>query len=386
MKTSLSSAVVAAGLSIVLLPVSPAAAGAAPAAAPVVATSVAAPEVPADWQERRSAVAARTGIGHLPAQDGARRALDPDDYECSPTALDEYMGGLLAAFDDDELQFLLTSGVLEFPTYDALLFGSATDPRYALVHEYRQQLSGTFRTAQRFWDVESGDIQLMAMHGEGVLQDAGRLARLLEVAYGLPAQAAADYAAYVVAVVSQIPELRGGSNPLLTLNAYAFTGEGQPDPLISSIPDRIVMGDGILDFFEHLGIADTGARSVLAHEFAHHVQFENDLFDSPLTGAEATRRTELMADALGTYFATHSRGLTLNAKRVLRAVETFQVVGDCSFDDVNHHGTPAQRARAAQWGVDLADSAQKQGHVLPSLTVAGRFDDALPELVAPDAR
>ena len=35
-------------------------------------------------------------------------------------------------------------------------------------------------------------------------------------------------------------------------------------------------------------------------EFGHHVQFEDGLFNSPLTGAEATRRTELMADAFGT--------------------------------------------------------------------------------------
>ena len=39
----------------------------------------------------------------------------------------------------------------------------------------------------------------------------------------------------------------------------------------------------------------------------------------------------------------------------------------------------------SQWGADLASSAQKQGKVLPSLTVAQRFDAALPRLVAPDA-
>jgi hypothetical protein len=114
------------------------------------------------------------------------------------------------------------------------------------------------------------------------------------------------------------------------------------------------------------------------------VQFEKNLFESPLTGAEATRRTELMA-AFGTYFTTHSRGLALNAKRVLQGERTFYEVGDCSFDSPGHHGTPNQRLRAAQWGADLAASAHKQGHILPSLTVANRFDAALPALVAPDA-
>lgn len=44
-------------------------------------------------------------------------------------------------------------------------------------------------------------------------------------------------------------------------------------------------------------------------------------------------------------------------------------------------GTPLQRERASQWGVDLAESQQKQGHVLPSLTVARLFDAALPKIV-----
>jgi hypothetical protein len=185
--------------------------------------------------------------------------------------------------------------------------------------------------------------------------------------------------------VASIPELRGGDNPIFTLNAYAYTGEDETDPLFASIPDKIVFGDGILDFFEYAGLADVGPRVVMAHEFAHHVQFENDLFDSPLTGPEATRRTELMADAMASYFATHSRGLALNAKRVLQAQQAFAEVGDCAFTSPGHHGTPLQRARASQWGADLASGAKKQGKVLPSLTVAQLFEAALPGLVAPDA-
>ena len=92
-----------------------------------------------------------------------------------------------------------------------------------------------------------------------------------------------------------------------------------------------------------------------------------------------------MADAFGSYFATHSRGLALNAKRVLQVEKSFYEVGDCAFDNPGHHGTPNQRMRASQWGVDLAASAQKQGHILPSMTVDREFEAALPGLVAPDA-
>jgi hypothetical protein len=314
-----------------------------------------------------------------------RRAIDPGDYECGATQIDAYFGTLLAGLDDAELEFLLTSGVLDFPVLDAVLFGSSADPAYALPRAYRQELSGSFRTAQRFWDVPSADIELISMHGSVVLQDRARLARLLVTFFGLTEAEAAGYADFVVTTVASIPELQGGDNPIFTLNAVAFTADGETDPRLAGVSDKIVFGDGLLDFFEYAGLADVGPRVVLAHEFAHHVQFEKGLFDSPLTGAEATRRTELMADAMATYFATHSRGLSLNAKRVLQAQQAFFEVGDCAFDSDGHHGTPLQRARAAQWGADLARSAQKQGRVLPSGTVAAMFEQALPGLVAPDA-
>ena len=152
-----------------------------------------------------------------------------------------------------------------------------------------------------------------------------------------------------------------------------------------SLPDKLIFGDGVLDALDSIGIGNVGSRAVLGHEFGHHIQYELNLFDSPLTGAEATRRTELMADAYATYWATHARGLSLNAKRVVDALLTFHAVGDCAFDNPNHHGTPNQRRRAAEWGANLAATARPQGKILPSLTVAQLFEAKLPEFVAPDA-
>jgi hypothetical protein len=70
---------------------------------------------------------------------------------------------------------------------------------------------------------------------------------------------------------------------------------------------------------------------------------------------------------------------------VLQAEQSFYEVGDCSFTSAGHHGTPNQRLRASTWGYSVADGAQKQGHVLPSLTLDAQFEATLPELVAPDA-
>jgi hypothetical protein len=359
---------------------------AAPAAATSVAsTSVAKAPTPSGWRARQAAVARKASLDRSPARVALDRALNPDDYVCGPTDLDPYIASLLKGMTPDDIDFLRTSGALDIPTYEALVFGSDTDPRYALPTDYRTQLTHTFRDAKRFWDIKSSDIQLHAMHGS-MLTNPARIARVLVRVFDFNRQDAADYARFVAQVVASTPAFRGGNNPIFTLNAFAFTPQEEPNPeLFAGVPDKLIFGDGILAAFKALGMTDVAPRAVLAHEFAHHVQFEDNLFQSPLTGAEATRRTELMADGMGTYFLTHSRGLSLNTRRVLEAEKSFYEVGDCVFDDPNHHGTPNQRLRASTWGAHLAMSAQKQGHILPSLQVARLFDKALPGLVAPDA-
>src|SRR3712207_7819211 len=93
-----------------------------------------------------------------------------------------------------------------------------------------------------------------------------------------------------------VPAFDDGNNPIFTLNAFAFTGAGDPDPLFASRPDLIVFGDGIIDFLESIGIGDVGPRLVLAHEFGHHIQYELGLVDFTVLDPEVTRRAELMAD------------------------------------------------------------------------------------------
>jgi hypothetical protein len=334
-------------------------------------------------QARSEAAADRFGIEPSPARGLVERAINPGDYECGPTDLDAYVDGLIGEMSTQDLIMLITTPALDIPTYDALLFGTKGNPEYALRGDYAQVLSNTFRDAQRFWDVETSDIQLMAMHGT-VLQDQARSARVMELVFGFtPAQAQAQ-AKLIADTLATSTALDGGNNPLFTLNAYAFTAEGDPDPLVAGVPDKLVFGDGILDALDAMGLPNVGPRAVMGHEFGHHVQFEDNLFDSPLTGPEATRRTELMADAFGTYFATHARGLSLNDKRVLQAEKSFFEVGDCAFTNPGHHGTPNQRLRASTWAADLANAARPQGKILPSLTLAAVFERKLPEFVAPD--
>ena len=340
--------------------------------------------LPADWRSRQAAALARFGVEPSAAQDALGRAIDPTRYQCAPTRLDAFVDGVVADIDPSSLFVLSMLGGFDFPTYDALLFGSTDDPAYALTKDSRNELTSSFRAAQKFWDTDGTDIQLMAMHGD-VMRDPARLARLIGVLYGVDDTQAAQLAALVVDVVTTDPGLARGDSPIFTLNAFAFSGQGDPDPVISSLPDKLVFGDGMLDALGAIGVGDVGPRAVLGHEYGHHVQYDKNLFASPLTGPEATRRTELMADAFGTYFVTHKRGLALNTKRVLEAEQSFYQVGDCAFTNAGHHGTPNQRLRASTWGASVAADAQKQGQVLPSLTLDSRFESALPQFVAPDA-
>jgi hypothetical protein len=222
------------------------------------------------------------------------------------------------------------------------------------------------------------------MHGD-VMRDEARMTRTLAFLYGAPESAVSGLAALIRQVVASDPGLQDGDNPLFTLNAFAFSAADETGPPFAGLPDKMVFGEGMFTALEVLGISDAGPRAVLGHEMAHHVQYEAGLFDSPLTGPEATRRTELMADAFGTYFVTHARGLALNDRRVLEAERAFYEVGDCSFTADGHHGTPNQRLRASTWGAELADGAQKQGHILPSAALDLRFEQQLPVFVAPDA-
>ena len=313
--------------------------------------------LPADWRARESTALGRFGVEPSSAQDALERAIDPTRYQCAPTQLDAYVDGVLAGVDPSSLFVLNLIGGFDFPAYDALLFGSTGDPLYALTEASKNELSSSFRAAQKFWDTDGSDIQLMAMHGD-LMRDPARLTRLIAVLYGVSDADAAGLASLVVEIVTSDPGLAGGATRSSPSTRSPLAA--RETPALSSLPDKLVFGDGMLDALDAIGVGDVGPRAVLGHEYAHHVQYDKNLFNSPLTGPEATRRTELMADAFGTYFVTHKRGLALNTKRVLEAEQSFYQVGDCAFTNAGHHGTPNQRLRASTWGSSVAPTRRSR--------------------------
>lgn len=325
--------------------------------------------------------------------DVARRVINPDDFECPPsTPLIDFLIATInesIATEPDIFFTLIGLAADVVPSVDAILFETEATPQFfGFTGEYNHRMTKVERDVKRFWDINSADIQLVGMHGT-MLLDVERVARVYEVAFvnddGSPIthDQALFFAGIVRAALLQSVTMDGGNYPLFSFNAFAVPTDG------ASIPDKIVMGDGVLESYKAIGFDDVAPQAVYAHEFGHHIQFQRGYFEDPLATSgdppEQTRYTELMADAFSAYYLTHSRGAALNKKRVAQFLQVFFDIGDCAFDNPGHHGTPNQRMRAANFGFNVADQAQKQGHILTADQFHALFVAAYPTLVAPDA-
>jgi hypothetical protein len=319
--------------------------------------------------------------------DAGRPAIDPSDYVCTQGSpvVDVVNAELARTFSTagEAAKFFTIYNVYGdlVPTYDALYFQSASTPQtYGYNGEFTKQIKKAERDIKLFWDIKSDDIQVVAMHGT-VLLDVARTAQTLELFGYTPAQAL-TYAQNIRQALLTSTTMNGGNYGFFTFNAYAFSDFDDP------LPDKIVMGDGILDAYAKVGLGDVAPQGIFAHEFAHHIQYENGYFDDlgpTFSDPEQTRYTELMADAYAAYFLTHARGAALNQKRVVQFLEVFYEIGDCAFTDAGHHGTPNQRMAAAEFGFRIADAYLKQGHILTSAEFHALFVAEYPTLIAPDA-
>lgn len=323
------------------------------------------------------------GIDPQERAEALERAIDGDQYQCEDTALSGWLDEQLADWDFIDILILSLTGALDWPTYEALLYQPDGPQSYGRDGEHTQELTKTLRTLKKFWDVDGSDIDMAAMHS-GVIMDDSRMVPMLAFLYDTDEAQAQEMADLVQDWVDE-DRFEHGHHPLFSFNAFAYSEEGAPAEQQLGIGDKIVMGDGIMEGMEGIGLGDVAARGILAHEYGHQVQFELGLFDDHAGDAEATRLTELEADALGGYYLSHPRGERLRHQRVDAFVRAYGEVGDCAFDNPNHHGTPNQRSAAAAWADQLANAKGAKGQVLPAATVSELFRQVLPQIVAPDA-
>lgn len=341
-------------------------------------------EFPDNATEQAEALARDAGYD-TPWRSAVNAAINPDDYECSES-------GLVGQFFDDQLNgvdgasfgVIDNFAVLDWPIIYSIFFDqNASDEYIGVDGDYTRELAKRHRSGQRFWDVDLSDVLLQGLHGSVIADDA-KMLPALQWAFGVSEEEAQFAVDLVQETIINDPAL-DFDHPLFSFNALAFSTEGELVPGIGAVSDKILMGDGLLEYFEAAGFAENGADFVHAHEVAHHVQWEIGAFDSDLDLPEATRRTELMADAFAAYNVGHPRGASFQTKRILDVVAAAFDAGDCGFDFPGHHGTPNQREAAAQWGADLAKPGKKRGHITSASTMFDLFEAELPNLVAPDA-
>jgi hypothetical protein len=324
------------------------------------------------------------------------RAINGDDYVCDPNSpiFDVFDDAIEAIVTDPEefaialflLNDLFAADVVQL---EVLIFlEESREVQYGYNGEFTDQLNRSIKALRRFWDIPSSNIHVVPMKGS-MLQDAERISTVYQspLAFGLSESDADFFAGVLVDALSQSVLLDGGNHPLFSFNAFAFAGI----PALG-LPPKLAMGDAIMNGFADLGFGDVAPQGILAHEWAHHVQFVNDYFsdpvpslDPPANAAEMTRYTELMADAMAAYFLTHKRGAAMNQKRVEQFLEVYFQIGDCSFASPSHHGTPNQRMAAARFGFDVAAAAQVQGDILASEAFHDLFVAEYLNLIAPDA-
>jgi hypothetical protein len=316
---------------------------------------------------------------HPEYRDYVENLVNPAAATCnSNTPVRQFLNAQLSDWTGDIFDVVFGFDMVNLPANYAFVFeNSSVNQTFGAHGEYTQIVTKTFKDIKRFWNIQSAQIVLAAMHGS-MLADRDKVLRTYEVAYEIDPADAEIYADIVVAAVQAYPQLRGGIHPIFTFNAFAAEGFVAPGLVI---PDKIVMGDGIMEAYTAIGFGDVAPQAILAHEYGHHIQFQLHLFTDANT-PEATRRTELMADAYSAYYLSHARGASMQWKRVQQFLAVFFNIGDCSVTSSGHHGTPRQRMAAAQFGYRVANDAQKQGHILTAQQFTALFEAQLPAILA----
>lgn len=301
--------------------------------------------------------------GLVPIHENLRSTLMSnlvEPSECGPTALYEVQNSYFTPLANDLIGLFgpqaqsIYSTYLTLGQYAAIFDESAQ--YFGANGEYTDLVNKRKRELEKFWDMPNQ----IPVHGQhtATLNNRERLADVYElIGVGITsreqAYAVADQILYFNTFSDQLPE-----SPFFAADGFATTYN-----------NLIVIGDGLVQMISETGVEqDIVWTGILAHEWAHQIQFKNNTAWYPAgtfaSQPEATRYKELEADFLAAYYMTHKRGATYNSKRVAQFYELFFEIGDCGFESAGHHGTPIQRMAAAELGFRLAADAQKQGHIM----------------------
>ncbi|UJH92277.1 neutral zinc metallopeptidase [Antarcticibacterium sp. 1MA-6-2] len=306
-----------------------------------------------------------------------RNAVEPS--ECAPTELDEVVGVYIQQIIADPIA-LANNGIYSNINYYYSYLIDKGEQTFGAEGKFTSLMVKRERELSKFFELPI-DIRVNGQHTAN-LNDRNVWISVLSNFYGynlpdgsflpLTVQQAAQIADQYLALNEASPNLP--ENPYFATDGFASSN------------GTIVIGDGLVRWLAEAGVEESIVwTGILAHEWSHQVQFNNYGEWYPIGAAdnlpEATRFTELEADFFAAYYMTHKRGATYNWKRVEEFFELFFQIGDCSFTSNGHHGTPAQRMEAARLGFELANDAQKQGHILTVEELHEIFVEQISEVI-----
>ena len=110
-------------------------------------------------------------------------------------------------------------------------------------------------------------------------------------------------------------------------------------------------------------VGEFGLAYVVAHEYAHNVQFELGFYElqDPRDGVKAF---ELQADCMaGLWGNAVYRAGRYDDRDVEEAISTAQAAGDFDYGEAQHHGTPDERRTAWLAGFRTGDPAECRRYV-----------------------
>lgn len=334
-----------------------------------------------------SAATVTTAAAGLPTASAifAAGTIDPTQYRCqSPTAFDSYQETILAGVDMDNLGALAELGGIGIPSLYAMKFGATRAGALGFGADggATKQMRRELADLARFWGL-GGSVVAVPQKGKAVYDDVAGVALVLQDApFDLSPAQALTRAQEIHRLINADPVLQGGDNPFFTLGAFTL-----PTGLMGHTgPTTIYFGDGIFRWLADAGLAPAGPQYVLAHEFAHVAQFETGHLNLDLSQQNPVdnRTSELMADAMASYYVAHRVGGHASSRALADVQAAAFAKGDCDFAWANHHGTPNQRQAAVRWGEAQA-SAIPRGRILSARDFIAAFNARLPDLVAPDA-
>lgn len=329
-----------------------------------------------EWSE--SVIRASSGVNSTVNQEQQQ----PQQNNCS-SPLEDWIVDHILKMGIDNFLTLSEMNIDFLPFVYKRYIDTYQEPEFfGIFGEDTDELIDRHEQGEQFWskaggsnDLQTDDILLLAMHGSD-LQEMNKLLPSMELLYPFLNETERVQAARSVQnFIESLPFAY--NNPLLTANAFA--AKGHPFTPGVFIKDAIFVGDGILEYLQFENLGSEGPDFVHAHEMGHHMQFELGLADigngTPLS--EETRRTELMADALGAYFLLHKEGGKLEEHKIREIYGSAFVVGDCDFERDGHHGTPEQRECAAIWGAKRAKSSSDDGTIVHPRQFGQDFDEEL---------